>query len=107
MFRQEHGALKIEAEQGPITGVVVKDVTIDAATFSGIELEGSYPISATLFGNIQINNAGTQGILIRSDVAGHVIFSNVVITDSGKEAIVNNAPKLHFTLVQGPGNVGW
>ena len=27
MFRQEHGALKIEAEQGPVSGVIVKDVT--------------------------------------------------------------------------------
>ncbi|RPI33411.1 MAG: hypothetical protein EHM70_06080 [Chloroflexota bacterium] len=107
MFRQEHGALKIRAEQGDISRLVVKDILIDSATFSGIEIDGSYAISEAAFENIQIVNPGTWGILIRSNTSGEVTFTNVMVENPGKEALLNYAPILYFTLTRGAGNIGW
>jgi hypothetical protein len=107
MFRQEHGALKIQAKQGAIADVLFKDLFIDSATFSGIEVQGTYEIRGIVFENIQIDRPGTWGIFIRSDVAGEVTFTNVVVTHPGKEGLLNNAPRLDFSITKGVGNSGW
>ncbi|MBN2085763.1 MAG: hypothetical protein JW748_11125 [Anaerolineales bacterium] len=107
MFRQEHGALKIQAKQGAIAGVLFKDIHIDSATYSGIEIQGTYEIRGIIFENIQIDGPGTWGIFIRSDVAGEVSFTNVIVTDPDKEGLLNNAPRLDFSITKGVGNSGW
>ena len=107
MFRQEHGALKIQAKQGAFADVLFKDLFIDSATFSGIEIQGTYEIRGIVFENIQIDRPGTWGIFIRSDVAGEVSFTNVIVTDPGKEGLLNNAPRLDFSITKGVGNSGW
>jgi len=107
MFRGEHGALKIHAHQGEIRGLVVRDLLIDGATFAGIELRGSYPITGAVFDNIRIVRSGTQGINISSDLTGDAAFSSTKITDTGKEALRNDAPKPLFKLTCGEGNHGW
>jgi len=107
MFRGEHGALKIHAHQGEIRGLAVRDLLIDGATFAGIELRGRYPITEAVFDNIQIVRAGTQGVYISSDLSGDAVFSATNITDSGKEALRNDAPKPLFKLTLGEDNHGW
>jgi hypothetical protein len=107
MFHNQHGALKLWADQGEITGVVVRDLIIDNSTFTGIELEGSHAINSTSFENVQISNSGTDGIYLHSDLSGKVEFSLVSVTKSGKSALVNNSPKLKFELDKGSGNEGW
>lgn len=107
MFRGEHGALKIWADQGEISGLVVSDLLIDGATFAGIELVGSYPIANASFERIEVRQPGTWGILLRSNLAGEVTFSFVVVSDSGKEGLLNYAPSLLFKLNLGDGNKGW
>jgi hypothetical protein len=107
MFHLEHGALKIWANRGEIHGLVVKDMFIDGPTFAGIELQGSYPITSTMFENITVQYAGTSGIHLSSNLEGDVTFSFVTVTDSGKEALTNYAPKLKFQITLGDGNSGW
>jgi hypothetical protein len=107
MFHNQHGALKLWADQGPINGVVIRDLIIDGSTFTGIELEGSHPIDSTSIENVQISNSGTDGIYLHSDLSGKVEFSSVSVTKSAKSALVNNSPKLKFELDKGSGNEGW
>jgi hypothetical protein len=80
---------------------------IDGSTFSGIELEGSYPITSATFDHIEVKNPGNYGILLRSNVAGDVTFSFVTVTKPGKDGLLNYAPSLLFKLNLGEGNKGW
>jgi hypothetical protein len=106
MFHLQHGALKIWSAQGAIPGLIVKDILIDSPTFSGLQLDGSYPISAS-FENIEISNAGTDGIYLSSSLSGDASFSSVIVSNSGKNAFLNYSPKLKFTINFGEGNIGW
>ncbi len=107
MFHLEHGALKIWAKEGAIPGLMVKDILIDSPTFTGIELKGSYPITSATIENVTVQHAGTSGIYLSSNLEGDVTFSFVVVTNSGKEAVINYAPKLKFQLILEDGNSGW
>jgi hypothetical protein len=107
MFHSEHGALKIWAAQGEISGLVIKDILIDSPTFTGIELQGSYSLKSAIFEHIQIKQAGTNGIYLSSNLNGEATFSFINITGSQKEAVLNYSPKLLFKLNLGPGNNGW
>jgi hypothetical protein len=107
MFRQEHGALKIRAVQGPITGIFVSDLLIDEATFAGIEIEGSGEISNSMIENVQINLPGGTGILIRSNASGKITFKQVKLTQPGKDGLTNFAAPALFDLIREMGNEGW
>ena len=107
MFHLNHGALKIWSAQGEIEGLLVKNILIDSPTFSGLQLDGSYPITSTSFENIEIANAGTDGIYLSSRISGDANFSFITISDSAKSAFLNYSPKLKFTIGFGDGNVGW
>jgi hypothetical protein len=107
MFHLEHGALKIWANQGEISGLVIRDILIDSPTFTGIELQGSYPITSATIENVDVREAGTSGIHLSSNLQGDVSFSFVTVTDSGKKPLTNYAPTLKFQLIFGSGNSGW
>lgn len=107
MFRIDHGALKIRAFQGPISGIVIRDLLIEGATFAGIEMDGANPISDVLFENVRINGTGTSGILLRSNVTGDATFQQVIVENAGTEALTNFAASSLFELILGDGNVGW
>jgi hypothetical protein len=107
MFHLEHGALKVWAFQGEIRGLIVKDILIDSPTFTGIELQGNYPLRGARIENVTVEHAGTSGIYLSSNLQGDATFSFVVVTEAGKEALTNYAPKLKFQLILGDGNSGW
>jgi hypothetical protein len=107
MFHLDHGAIKIWAEQGPIRGLLLRDLRIESATFAGIELAGGYPISGLTIDHLEILAPGTYGIFIQSTVAGDAVLSNVDVENPGKGGILNYAPKLLFALTRGIGNRGW
>ena len=105
---QEFGALQIWAEQGPIAGqVLVKDLQIDAPTYSGLALAGSNAISALSVDGVSITAAGTHGIQVGSAVAGQATFSNVQVSGAAQAGLQNDAPDWHFKLLRGDGNAGW
>jgi hypothetical protein len=107
MFNDQHGALKIWADQGEISGLVIRDNLIDSPTFSGIELEGSYPITATTIEQVDVQHPGTYGIILHSDLSGEVTFTSVTVSAPGGQALLNYSPKLKFNLIIGKGNSGW
>lgn len=107
MFNDQHGALKIWADQGGINGLVIRDILIDSSTFSGIELEGSYPINAATIDQVDVLHAGTYGIVLHSDLSGEVTFTSVKVSASGEQALLNYSPKLKFKFIKGNGNIGW
>ncbi len=107
MYHQEWGALKIWPQQGAINNIFVKDIVIEAPTFSGLEIDGSYALLSASFADMQIVNAGTNGILIHSSANGEVLFTRVVITNPAQAALLNYGPKLYFHLNKGVGNQGW
>jgi hypothetical protein len=108
MFNLEHGALKIWSAQGVIPGLIVDDILIDSPTFSGLQLDGAYAITSASFDNIEITNAGTDGIFLSSSrLSGDASFSNITVSDSAKSNFLNYSPKLKFTINFGEGNVGW
>jgi hypothetical protein len=107
MFNNQHGALKIWADQGEISGLVIRDMLIDSPTFTGIELEGSYPITSATIEDVEVQQPGTWGIFLHSNLAGEVTFSSVIVSDPGEEGLLDYSPKLNFKLVKGNGNSGW
>ena len=107
MWQQEHGALKIWSQQGPLGGIMINDLLIDRPTFSGIQLDGTLPMTNVSFSRIQVQQAGTSGILIGSKVSGKVTFTAVVVTNPGKGGLINSAPKSNLILNVGQGNSGW
>ncbi len=106
MFKLQHGALKIWAEQGEISGLIVRDILIDTPTFSGLELEGSYPVRATME-RIEIRQAGTWGIFLHSNLVGEVSFSSVRVLGAGQGALLDYTAKARFHLIKGDRNDGW
>jgi hypothetical protein len=107
MFNLKHGALKIWSAQGEIPGLIINDILIDAPTFSGLQIDGSYPITSASFENMEIINAGTDGIALSSTLSGDASFAFITISDSAKNNFLNYSPKLKFTITFGEGNVGW
>lgn len=107
MFNLKHGALKIWSAQGEIPGLVVKDILINSPTFSGLQLDGSYPITSASFEKIEITNAGTDGIYLSESLSGDATFSFITISDSVKSNFLNYSPKLKFTINFAEGNIGW
>jgi hypothetical protein len=107
MFNLEHGALKIWSAQGEISGLVVKDIMIDSPTFSGLQLDGGYAITSARFEDIEIMDAGTDGIFLSSRLSGDASFSFITVSNSAENALLNYSPKLKFTFNFGEGNVGW
>lgn len=106
MFHKEHGALKVSAAQGEINDLQVRDLLIESPRFTGIQLEGSYPLFAE-FDGVEINHAGTHGIYLASNLEGEAAFSYTTVTNSGGNPLVNYAPKARFDLILGEGNSGW
>jgi alpha-1,3-glucanase-like protein len=106
MWFKQHGALKIQAANGPITGLLVKDIMIDSPTFSGIQLEGLSAISQALFENIQITSPGTVGISI-GKASGGATFSAVTVTNPGGAGLHDESLGKQFVITRAPGNSGW
>jgi hypothetical protein len=106
MWNEEHGALKLLAREGAISGIVVKDMLIDSPTFSGVQIEGGFALSDATFENITISNADSYGILVSANAAGDATFSAVAVTNP-KDGGAHNASGDSFTITRGADNSGW
>ena len=104
MWRQQHGALKIQAAKGPVTGLVVRDIAIDSPTYSGIHIQGPGPVSAASFEQISVASPGTWGVYVTNK--GAATFSSVVVTRPGKDGLFDVTAG-DFVITRGAGNSGW
>lgn len=107
MFNEKHGALKIWADQGDITGLQITNLTIQDSTFSGIEIQGSHAVHDLTLDGVRVLDSGAEGIFLHSDLSGEASLAHVVVSGSAKSAVLNNAPKNKFQLTLGDGNEGW
>jgi hypothetical protein len=100
MYGQQ-GAIKLNAEQGPVQNIQISDVDIDAPTYSGLQVAGGNTVDTVSFTNVKITNPGGCGILAQGPGAANA--SNVVVmgTSSG---LCNEKG---FNFIKGAGNVGW
>ncbi|HEX3694139.1 MAG TPA: hypothetical protein VH374_02025 [Polyangia bacterium] len=100
MYAQQ-GALKVNAEQGPVQNVQISNVDIDSPTFSGVHLAGGNTIDTLSFTGVSITNPGACGILAQSTGAANA--SNVVVTGTGS-GLCNEKG---FSFIKGAGDTGW
>ncbi|HVZ74989.1 MAG TPA: hypothetical protein VHJ20_21555 [Polyangia bacterium] len=105
-YNQEHGAIKIFSQQGPISGLLFKDITVDSPTYSGLHIQGSNPITNATFDGITIDGAGSYGLLVQAMTSGGGQFTNVVVTHASGGGIYYE-PGAGFDLGRGAGDSGW
>ena len=96
----EQGALKLNAEQGPIKNITISDVDIDSSTFSGLQLTGKNAIDTVAIDKLKITGGGC-GLLAQT--GGAADMSNVSVSGAGS-ALCNEKG---FNFVKGAGNSGW
>jgi hypothetical protein len=106
MWGQQHGALKVHTAQGPISGLVVRDMVIDSPTFAGIHIQGPGRLAAT-FEGIAIASPGTAGIRIGSTAQGAATFARVSVASPASGGLLDEARPGIFSLAKGAGNTGW
>jgi hypothetical protein len=106
MYGQEHGALKLFGDQGPIPNIAVSDLLIRDATYSGIHFQGPQPFTGVTFTNVQISAPGAQGILVNSSSQGGFQADGLTVTSPGKSGLQNDAPNA-FTIQKGANDTGW
>ncbi|HEY0712707.1 MAG TPA: hypothetical protein VGF45_08540, partial [Polyangia bacterium] len=105
-YGQEFGALRVFADQSPISGIQIRDIQIDSPTYSGIHFGGAQMVSAISLDNIQVNNYGTLGIWIATEARGNVSANGITVTGAPNKGLQNDA-RANFVLEKGAGNVGW
>lgn len=104
MWRQQHGALKIQATKGPVVGLVVEDIEIDSPTYAGIQIQGPGAVSAASFERVSVDRPGTWGVYITNK--GAATFGAVVVREPGREGLFA-VPEGDFVITRGAGNSGW
>jgi hypothetical protein len=105
MWGQEHGALKVLAAKGPVTGLVASDLVIESPTFSGIQVQGPAAVRAAAFERIQIIRPGSAGILI-AGTQGAASFVQVSVESPGGGGLADQSSG-GFRVTRGDGNRGW
>jgi hypothetical protein len=79
----QQGALKLNAEQGPVQNIQISNVDIDSSTFSGIHLAGGNTIDTVSFNTVNITNPGGCGILAQAH--GSADLTGVAISGAGSQ----------------------
>ena len=102
-YGQEQGAIKFHADEAAMGGFLVRDLTIQEATFSGIHLQGGHRIDNLRFENIAVNAPGTSGIRVNHDANGAAVAHGLVVTRGG----LDDQSRGVFTWTREAGNSGW
>jgi hypothetical protein len=106
-YGQEIGALRIFADELPISGVHVGTMLIDQPTFSGIQFAGPQLSTAIALQAIEVRNPGTVGLAITSEARGTAQADDVVVEGVPLSAGLRNDAGGAFSLQKGTGNTGW
>jgi hypothetical protein len=106
MWGQQHGALKVHAAQGPISGLVIRDIVIDSPTYAGIHIQGPGLVAAS-FAGIAIANPGAAGIRIGATAQGAATFERVSVAGPADGGLLDESRPGMFSLTRGDGVSGW
>jgi len=104
-YNQEHGALKLSAQQGPVRHLTVTELDILDATFYAIQVQGPHVIDHVWLSGVAIQNPGNGSFQVNSNAIGSLDAVNVVATDSSTQ--VNYGAGHSFNLIHGSGSSGW
>ncbi len=97
------GAIKFHADQAAISGIVVQDLVVQDATFSGVHLQGPNRIDDLRLQNVTVSAPGTSGIRMNADAKGAATANGVVVTRGGMDDQTRGA----FVWTREAGNSGW
>ncbi|HEY8088752.1 MAG TPA: glycosyl hydrolase family 28-related protein, partial [Polyangiaceae bacterium] len=109
MFGAQWGALTLSGHDAasPMTGIVVQDVDLQAATYAGVLFIGpSTAMQGVTLDGVSIESAGSYGIQVASSASGSATASDVVVTGAATGGMSNGAPGA-FTLTRQTGDSGW
>ena len=67
---QPFGSLVLWGQQFRVAEVLISGVTVDEATFSGVQIRGSHAVSGVVLENTTIARSATYGVEVRSDAKG-------------------------------------
>jgi hypothetical protein len=104
-YNQPHGALKLNADQGPIQNVNISDIDIVDPTYYGIHVQGGNPSTNVTINNVTISSPGSGAFLLNGGANGWMNVSG--ITATGSPVGVQDDTGGAFQLVRGGGNSGW
>jgi hypothetical protein len=97
------GALKFYAQQGPMSGFLVTDMTISDSTYAGIDVWGPSAVTNLTLSNITITSSGTSGLAFNFNANGNGSATNVSVSNGG----LNDQSKGAFNLSRLSGNTGF
>jgi hypothetical protein len=104
MWGTAYGAVCLAPTQGPITGVVLQDLSITGSTYYGVQFQGADAISGTQLNNFDIQASVTAAMQAQGGAQGSATFNGVVA--QGSVGLAPGEPSA-FTFVRGSGNSGW
>jgi Pectate lyase superfamily protein len=96
-------ALKFFADQGAMSGFLVKDLQISDSSYCGLQIWGGNSITNLTLQNIAITGSGTSGIQFGAKANGSGTASAVTVSNGGLDDQVKGA----FTLTRQAGDTGW
>jgi hypothetical protein len=96
-------ALKFYAQQGPISGFLVKDLTIQDSTYCGVQVWGANTITNLTLDTVNITGSGTSGLQFNSTARGSGTATNVTVSNGGLDV----QSKGGFNLARQAGDTGW
>ncbi len=96
-------ALKFHADQGAMSGFLVKDLQISDSTYCGLQIWGGNAVTNLTLQNIAITGSGTTGIQIGSTAKGGATFNTVTVSNGG----LDDQSKGAFGLTRQAGDTGF
>ncbi len=96
-------ALKFHADEGSMSGFLVKDLQISDATYCGLQIWGGNAITNLTLQSVAITGSGTTGIQIGGTAKGAATFSAVTVSNGG----LDDQSKGAFGLTRQAGDTGW
>jgi hypothetical protein len=108
MYGTQWGALTVSGHDSApaITGVVVNDVDIESATYSGLFFIGPTAIDSLSLTSVTVDAAGTYGIAVDPTASGSATATDVVVTSPGTAGMSNGASTA-WTFNRQSGDTGW
>ena len=100
------GAATFDVVERPVSDVVVKDLLVEDATFSGLEVSGPDTLTGLTLDNVQVTAPGTSGIALAANAKGSAKATAVVVTAPGSQGLDDQAGG-GFTFDRGQFDAGW
>ncbi|HTB33432.1 MAG TPA: glycosyl hydrolase family 28-related protein, partial [bacterium] len=104
MWGTNYGAVCLAPTQGPITGLVLQDLSVTASTYYGLQIQGTAVVGAAQVSNMADAGSGFDGMQAQATARGSATFNGVIV--QGSAGLAPGEPAA-FTYVRGTGNAGW